>query len=182
MENLFFLIGVCASASMAGVVVYAMYNDLRVYQIPNWISIFVALAFLPCAATANITLVDFSIHIAVGFLVLVLGMIAFAFRLLGGGDVKLFAALAIWFGWDLVGQFALITAAIGGILGLMIIILRAPFATMIVGAMPWVKSRIFREAPMPYGIAIGVAALVLFPEIAVLPVEMAQWIGQFFPW
>ena len=55
---------------------------------------------------------------AMALVVFGLGAIAFRFRVLGGGDVKLLAASALWLGLGEIGAFLLATAFFGGLLAL----------------------------------------------------------------
>lgn len=48
-------------------------------------------------------------------------MVAFAGRLLGGGDVKLLAAASLFAGPDLMADFLLVTALAGGVLGIAVL-------------------------------------------------------------
>ncbi len=56
--------------------------------------------------------------LAVAVVVFGLGAIAFRFRVLGGGDVKLLAASALWLGLGEIGAFLLATAFAGGLLAM----------------------------------------------------------------
>ena len=49
------------------------------------------------------------------------GVLLFARELVGGGDVKLIAALSLWAGLEHFAMFALVTTLTGGILGLAIL-------------------------------------------------------------
>jgi len=77
------------------VLVLVIYNDLRRMRIPNTLSV-ILLAIFPFFA------LDFeswnSVFLQIGFsaLIFVLGFVAFALRAMGGGDVKVLAALALF--------------------------------------------------------------------------------------
>ena len=55
--------------------------------------------------------------LAVSLLVGLLGLILFARELIGGGDVKLIAAISLWAGVDNFALFALVTTLTGGVVG-----------------------------------------------------------------
>lgn len=81
-----------------------------------------------------------------------LGTLAFGAGLLGGGDVKLFAALALWV--DLRGAFWVISAifVVGGLIALLYIAVRA-----IRGSSRGKR----KQNRVPYGLAIAGGAAVL---------------------
>ena len=78
----------------------AAINDITSFKIPNWISVLLISAF-PVAVVATGT--DFSFLwqgalLAVGMLIV--GFALFAFKIAGGGDGKLLAAVAPWVGFE----------------------------------------------------------------------------------
>lgn len=107
---------------------------------------------------------------AAGLLLLGFGLLLWHLRLVGGGDVKLAAAMACFTGLDGVGGFLLDTALIGGLLALfvlaadrtapMLVVLAgrlapAPLAGRLAAVLPTAASR--GPSTVPYGIAIAVA-------------------------
>lgn len=99
-------------------------------------------------------------------LALVIGTFLFGRGILGGGDVKLFAATILWF--DLGGATRLLfwTALSGGVLAVLIIVSRA---------LPWpnaIRSRVRvlqPKAGIPYGIAIAAGAIIAGLQLSSLP-------------
>lgn len=97
-------------------------------------------------------------------LALTVGTFLFGRGVLGGGDVKLFAATILWFELGTSARFLLWTAIAGGVLAVVIIVARA---------MPWPEAMRSRvrvlqpKAGIPYGIAIAAGAIItvlLIPE------------------
>lgn len=88
---------------------------------------------------------------------LAIGTFLFGRGMLGGGDVKLFAATILWFGLDGALRFLMYTALAGGALAILIILLRV---------LPWpnaLRSRVRvlqAKAGIPYGIAIAAGAII----------------------
>ena len=78
--------------------VMAGLSDLRSLRIPNLLTGAFALAFPPTALMFGGGTVDWLSHIAAGAAVFLGAAILFALRLMGGGDVKLLAAVALWIG------------------------------------------------------------------------------------
>lgn len=94
----------------------------------------------------------------VGFvLALAIGTFLFGRGILGGGDVKLFAATILWFELGAAARLLMWTALAGGVLAVLIIVART---------LPWpesVRSRVRvlqPKAGIPYGIAIAVGAII----------------------
>ena len=99
---------------------FATVCDFRTRDIPNWISIAIALVAV-VAASAGWLGLSFPLMIAGGILGFLIGYSLFRFARLGGGDAKLIAAL----GW-LVGPVGLLIvlfgmAIAGGVLSLIAI-------------------------------------------------------------
>jgi prepilin peptidase CpaA len=88
-----------------------------------------------------------ALDLAAATAVFLAGAVAFRFRLLGGGDVKLIAAAALWLGAAALGPFLLATALAGGAL-----------------AIGFLLTRHLREglaAGLPYGIAIAAGGILV---------------------
>jgi prepilin peptidase CpaA len=121
--------------------------DLRSRRLPNWLNLAVALGFLPWAWASGLAWDALAIHLAVGAVVLGVGFGLFAGHVIGGGDAKLGAAVALWIGlsFDLL-RFFLIMALAGGVL-----------AVLALGWQAATRRRLTRA--LPYGVAIGAAGL-----------------------
>lgn len=90
----------------------AVVHDLRSREIPNWLP-FVILLLVPAhlVTTSNGSL--WWQHISGGLVALIVGMMVGHKDRFGGGDIKLFAALATWFGILAVVPLALWIAIAG---------------------------------------------------------------------
>lgn len=149
--------------AFAGLMLFAAWNDAMEFRIPNWIPAAVALLFPVAALAGGIGWGVFGFSLLAGFVALLLGMGLFAGGLLGGGDAKLFAAAALWFGWPAAATFMLYTVLVGGVLVLALVVLRraAPLAGVPEG---WTdNTALARGAPVPYGIALAGGALWSMP-------------------
>lgn len=112
---------------------------------------------------------------AVGFAaMLMIGLLLFAKRWLGGGDVKLFAATAIWFNFAGLWKLIFWVTAAGALLALILIVSRrllfASGATTS-GNHPVLVAK----GPIPYGMAIAAGALIAALQGATNP-AIAQWL------
>ena len=139
--------------------------DLLWYRIPNVITLLLAAMFVICALIWGIQ-VDWLSHAGAAGVVLAVGVVLFAFKIFGGGDVKLSAAVALWIGWgaDLLAYF-LIVALLGGVLAVALLLLRNAITQW--GwpvRLPPLPRILQPGAPVPYGVAIVAVALWLTPQ------------------
>lgn len=148
-----------------GLLVWAAVCDFRTYLIPNSVSISVA-ALFPAHVLASPMPVDWLSALVVAAAVLATGIVLFAFRVAGGGDVKLLAATALWAGSSQIVAFLLVTSLVGGVL--------AGFIGGYRYFRPWPSGAIARDdtmavklhASVPYGIAIASGGLWLAAQMA----------------
>ncbi len=167
-----------SSAACLLALVYAVVSDCRHLIIPNWTSIVIATVFLPAALLSGMAPLAIAIHYGVGLGLLLAGIILFARGIMGGGDLKLLAAASIWTGWNGLLDFLFLVAVLGGVLALVIFAaLRLKGRMGWLGRVKWIGQDAAKSQPIPYGIAIGVAALALLPPNPVLPPSWAAALG-----
>jgi len=104
-------------AGYVALLVIAAVEDVRARRIPNWLTAGVA-ALYPTYVLASPAAVPWLEALAVAGAILVVGFLVFARGWLGGGDVKLIAAVSLWAGPEHILLFALITGLAGGVLAL----------------------------------------------------------------
>ncbi len=145
-------------------VVYAAIGDFMTMRIPNWLNLSIFLLFFPAALLAGMPLEQFLWHVAAFCFTLIIGFTLSMTIRFGGGDAKMMAALAIWFGWDLLPAFIAFSAIAGGLLA----IAMKAWQMMRVEDTVWNGGRLskvlFRDLDLPYGIAFASGALFVFPE------------------
>jgi prepilin peptidase CpaA len=152
----------------AAALVWAAVSDVRSYQIPNRAPALVAVAFLLMATVMRPAFVLGGLATGTG--VLAIGAVLFARRLMGGGDVKLLAAAALWCGPGLLTPFALVTSLSGAALaGVML----SPLARRLPAppAGGWVVAEPGAGAvrqPAPFGVAIALGGLWVLSRYVVL--------------
>lgn len=145
-------------ALLALLLLVAAGDDLRRRVIPNWLTAAIALGAIGwwwCAGLAPWPDVALRIAVALGALLLFAGL--FALGAMGGGDVKLIAALALWLAPGQLLRMLLWMGMIGGALTLAMLAI----------------SRLRRTGPpeVPYGVAIaGAALLVLANDVLTIMV------------
>jgi len=139
-------------AALAILLVVAAVIDVRTLTISNRLNIAVALLALPFWWSVGLPLwPDAAVQIAVAGGVFVLFALAFYAGMMGGGDVKLAAALALWFSPVSTVRFLVITSIAGGVL------------TLLVLAVHRLRSREGRPE-IPYGVAIAIGALAILAQ------------------
>ena len=142
-----FLIALLTAGLLAAAV-----GDWRTRTIPNWLNAAIALGAIPYWWAMGLSLwPDVALQIAVAFGVLLLFFLAFQLGQMGGGDVKMLFALALWLPPMDVFQLIMIMAIAGGVLTIAMLI----------------PHRMLKSAgnpEIPYGIAIAFAGLWLIGE------------------
>ena len=156
----------------------AAVTDVWKFKIPNWLSLAVVGLFFATALVAS-RLPPFEVnwlsHIGAGFLMFVVGLLLFRFRVMGAGDIKLIAAVSFWTGLEGVLHFFVAVAICGGIVTLFLIATRwllgiGQLSMPMLAGLPLPKV-LQRGEAIPYGLGIagGAIALLLhqgFPPFA----------------
>jgi prepilin peptidase CpaA len=103
-------------------------------------------------------------HAGAGGLVLAVAFTLFLLRQVGGGDAKLAAATALWLGWAHLFDYLLYASLLGGVLTLALIEFRKfALPRMLIGKV-WAERLHNPGGGVPYGIALAMAALVVYPS------------------
>jgi len=138
--------------------------DLASFTIPNFLPVALILAFGIFAAAAGMAPHAIGGHALAGFAGLAAGFALFAFGFIGGGDAKLFAAVALWIGFTSLFEYVLYTALIGGGLALALLSLRSlPIPANLAGQ-NWAMRLHDSKSGIPYGVALAAAALIVLPH------------------
>jgi prepilin peptidase CpaA len=103
-------------------------------------------------------------HIGAGALVLVLGFGCFAMGWVGGGDAKVAAAAALWFGFAHLLNYFVYVSVCGGVLGVLLLQFRQWPLPYPLALQPWLVKLHAKESGIPYGIALAIGALLVYPE------------------
>ncbi len=158
--------------------VWAVTSDVRHLIIPNWTCIAITAAFLPAALLQGLDYAAIAWHYGAGMALLLAGMILFARNLIGGGDLKLLAAAGVWIGWSGLWPYLLLVALLGGALAMVILIARK-FRRKIplISSLWWMNEDASGAHPVPYGLAVGVAAIIMFSKNPALPPSWTTVLG-----
>ncbi len=138
--------------ALAAMLVVAAAVDIRTFTISNRLNLTVAL--LAPAYWLSIALSPwpgFAIQLAAGGAVFALMAGAFYAGMMGGGDVKLAAAVSLWFSPDSIVKFLVLTSLAGGVL------------TLVLLAWHRIKRRKGRPE-IPYGVAIAFGGLAILTQ------------------
>ena len=137
--------------------------DFLTFKIPNWLTAATALAFFPMAFATGLPAGEVLWHCALAIAMLALGFGLFAAGLFGGGDAKLLAASALWFGWPELMQFLIYTALAGGVLAVAVAAWSAVHIDQEVRGNTWMKRWMNAKPDVPYGVAFAVGGILAFP-------------------
>ncbi|UVC08697.1 prepilin peptidase [Rhizobium sp. TH2] len=139
-------------------------SDLLTMTIPNRLSVILIASFLAVAPFAGLSLQDMLMHLAGGGIVFAACFALFAFGIMGGGDAKILAASALWFGFDQsLLVYIIYVSVFGGLLSLAIISMRSQHDMIMTYGIP-VPRTMMHAKKVPYGIAIGAAAFIAYPS------------------
>jgi prepilin peptidase CpaA len=139
------------------------HSDVKRRHIPNrYCAAIAALALVWWVGQGGRSgLLDFTCHLIIPLLVAgpLLGF--FAIGILAGGDVKLLLALLLWVPADGVGAMLVVMVLTGGLLGMVILVLRRIFASV-------------KGDTVPYGVPI------IFGALVVLMPDLRDVLGSYF--
>jgi prepilin peptidase CpaA len=139
-------------------------SDLLTMTISNRISIALALGFAVLAPLAGMGLEGIAWQILAGGIVLGLGFLCHMRGWVGGGDVKLASAIALWLGFGRMIDFLLIASIFGGALTLLILGFRRAPLPKLMQRVRWIGRLHDAGEGIPYGIALALAAMVIYPS------------------
>jgi prepilin peptidase CpaA len=138
--------------ALAAILVFAAVVDVRTFTISNRLNLTVALlAPVYWASVALSPWPGLAVQVAAAATVFILLAGAFYAGMMGGGDVKLAAALALWFSPFTTIHFLVLTSLAGGVL------------TLVVLAVHRARKREGRPE-IPYGVAIAFGGLAILTQ------------------
>jgi prepilin peptidase CpaA len=145
---------------------FAASSDLVTMTISNRVSLLLVASFFALALMWHMPLPEIGLHVAAAAAVLVVAFVFFAFGWIGGGDAKLAAATALWLGLDQLANYLIYASLLGGVLTLLILRFRDLPLPHLLATQDWVQRLHSKGAGVPYGIALAVAALLIYPYTA----------------
>jgi prepilin peptidase CpaA len=143
---------------------FAAASDLFTMTISNRVSLALPASFLALALMSGMSNSDMLTHFGAGAAVLVMAFGCFAMGWVGGGDAKIAAGAALWFGFGHLLDYLLYASLFGGALTLVLLQFRQwPLPYQFAGQ-PWLIKLHAKESGIPYGIALAIGALTVYPE------------------
>ena len=157
---------------------FAAASDLFTMTISNRISLALVGGFVVLAPFNGIGPYDMLAHAGAGATVLAITFACFAMGWVGGGDAKMAASVALWFGFGHLLNYLVYASLFGGALTLVLLQFRQWPLPYPLAAQTWLLRLHAKESGIPYGIALAIGALMIYPE--------TEWIkavdlGNFVP-
>lgn len=143
---------------------FAAASDLLTMTISNRVSLLLVAGFAALAVMGGMTLDDVLQHGAAGLIVLTASFACFAMGWIGGGDAKVASAAALWLGLSHLLNYLLYASLFGGALTLLLLQFRQWPLPVALGRQDWLQRLHGKDADIPYGIALALGALVIYPE------------------
>lgn len=146
-----------SSALLALLLIVGAVTDIRERVISNRLNLAIAIsAPLYWWATGIALWPGVGIQIGMAAAIFAVFALLFALGLMGGGDVKLLGALALWLPWQEMGKLLVIMAIVGGVITV---------ATLLYHKL----RRRDGQPEVPYGVAIALAGLWVLGELNLNP-------------
>ncbi|MGY4627765.1 A24 family peptidase [Bradyrhizobium sp. USDA 4486] len=143
---------------------FAAASDLFTMTISNRVSLALVAGFFVLAFAGGMAPYEMLSHVGAGALLLAVAFTCFAMGWMGGGDAKVAASVALWFGFAPLMDFLLYASLFGGALTLLLLQFRQwplPFG---LAGQAWLARLHDKQTGIPYGIALTLGALMVYPE------------------
>jgi len=143
---------------------FAAASDLFTMTISNRVSLALLAGFLALALISGMGLTDILSHLGAGAAVLVVAFGCFAMGWVCGGDAKVAASAALWFGFAHLMNYLVYASLFGGALTLLLLQFRQWPLPYLFAGQAWLLKLHAKESGIPYGIALAIGALTVYPE------------------
>jgi prepilin peptidase CpaA len=143
---------------------FAAASDLLTMTISNRVSLALVAGFLILAVAGGMGLPDILSHVGAGAAVLAVAFGCFAMGWVGGGDAKVVSTVALWFGFAHLMNYLLYASVFGGALTLLLLQFRQWPLPYVLTGQAWLMKLHAKESGVPYGIALAIGALMIYPE------------------
>jgi prepilin peptidase CpaA len=148
---------------------FAASSDLLTMTISNRLSLALAGGFFLLTLITGMSLTAIGMHLAAAALVLTVCFGFFSMGWIGGGDAKLAAATALWFGFDFLLDYLIYASLFGGVLTIVLIQFRRLPLPGPLARQTWILRLHDAGGGVPYGIALAAAALTVYPKTGWMP-------------
>lgn len=146
------------------IMAFAAASDLFTMTISNRVSLALIAGFAVMAFATGMGSHDILSHIGAAAAVLAVTFAFFSRGWIGGGDAKLAAATALWLGFDQLMNYLLYASLLGGLLTIIVIHFRFMPLPAALSRQDWARRLHRVDAGVPYGIALAISALLVYPE------------------
>jgi prepilin peptidase CpaA len=143
---------------------FAAASDLFTMTISNRVSLALAAGFLALALASGMGFYDILSHLGAGATVLTVAFGCFAMGWIGGGDAKVAASAALWFGFGHLLTYLVYASLFGGALTLLLLQFRQWPLPYALAGQTWLLRLHAKDSGIPYGIALAIGALMIYPE------------------
>lgn len=143
---------------------FAAFSDLFTMRISNRLVLTVVIAFFALALLAGLPLDVIGMHLACAVAVLVVALLFFNFGWIGGGDGKLIAATTLWLGLGALLPYLVYASLLGGALTLLLLAMRRFPLPAGLRAIRWIDRLHDAKTGVPYGIALAIAGILVYPD------------------
>lgn len=151
---------IVATVLFVALMALAMVSDITSMTIPNRLNIALVTVFALSALWAGMPGTAAAFHILFALAILAATAALFALGWMGGGDSKLIAATALWFGPSaLFLDYLLLATLLGGVVTLAVLSARALLQPAT--GLAFLDRLLTRSNGVPYGVALGGAAIVV---------------------
>ncbi|MGN6515502.1 MAG: A24 family peptidase [Rhizomicrobium sp.] len=148
--------------------------DVASFTIPNWLQLALIAAFAVLMLVHPLGAGEFGWHLLAGFIGLAIGFTLFALGYIGGGDAKLFACVALWFGLNDLLAYALVASLFGGALTLGILAIRRVPLPEPLMAQGWLVRLHDEREGIPYGAALAAGAFFILSQSEIFRFALAR--------
>jgi prepilin peptidase CpaA len=143
---------------------FAAASDLFTMTISNRVPLALTAGFLTLALLSGMGPYDILLHMGAGAALLAVAFFCFAMGWVGGGDAKMAAGVALWFGFGHMLDYLVYASLFGGALTLLLLQFRQWPLPYPLSSQSWLLRLHDRESGIPYGIALAIGALMIYPE------------------
>jgi prepilin peptidase CpaA len=167
------MIALACLAFLMSMLALAAWRDLTTMTIPNGVSLALLIGFPVAALALGLDSQVMAAHLAAGAIAFAVCLALFYSGIVGGGDAKLYPAVALWLGGAAAIPFLLTTFIAGGALAMLLVAARrlAPANA----ATPFVLRRFCDPAEgVPYGLAIASGAIWSLPHVGWFSLQFAS--------
>lgn len=141
-------------------------SDLLTMTIQNRVALLLVAGFAVVALVTGLPLTGWGLHLLGLLPVFLVCFGFFAAGWMGGGDVKFISAIALWIGFTpQLAEFTLLVALYGAMLTIGLLLMRrVVLVPNALARQDWFARLHDAKSGIPYGIAIAVAGLQVYPS------------------